>query len=424
MPRLNPTSRLRAPFALLRRRGLPLVSLLLLAAAVPPAAAAAGPTRAELRETAQTHFDQAFLARGRAYHRLGYLLYFVESAVILAAAWALVLGPLGAWGRQALRTAGGRPWLARLLVLSALVLGFALLRFPFSLTHYLHAKAFGLRHDPVASWLGDWVKSLGVGWLLAAVVGLLVLGLFARWPRAWWPAAGAAVALLTVLYVALSPLVVDPLFNRFHRLQDRALETRLLDLAREGGVPATEVLVADASRRTPAVNAYFTGVGNTQRIVLYDTLLQKFTPDEVALVVAHEVGHWRLHHVRKGLALGAVAVFLGLGVGHLVLGGWSAAGWRGISGRGDPALAIPAYALYISLMLISVAPSNWISRRMESQADRESLVLTDDPATFVRAEVRLARENLSDVFPPAWIEDLLYTHPCTARRIHTAERWH
>jgi len=229
------------------------------------------------------------------------------------------------------------------------------------------------------------------------------------------------VAILAVGYAMLSPLVIDPLFNKFHRLEDRPLEERLLAVAREGGVPATEVLVADASRRTRAVNAYFTGVGRTRRIVLYDTLVEKFPPDEIALVVAHEVGHWKRHHVRWGLVMGLGAAVIGLLIAHLVLGRWTGGGFRGLAGRADPALVFPAYALYLTLMTLAVVPTDVISRHMESQADLTSLQLTGDTADFVAAEVRLARENLSDVVPPGWIEFALYTHPCTARRIRMAE---
>ncbi len=405
----------------IRSRGLMLLGVLLLFAAPGPVSALPTSGSAGLDRIASEHYDSAFLARGRAFHRPLYTLYFVETALILVVAWVLALGPLGRWGQSTLAAAGGHRWLARLLLLSAVVAGFALLRLPFSIYSFLHARAYGLRHDAWTGFAGDWLKSVAIGWVLAVVVGLLLLGLFSRWPRTWWVLAAGAVAVLTVAYVMLSPLVIDPMFNRFHRLEDRPLEERLLAIARDGGVPATEVLVADASRRTRAVNAYFTGVGKTRRIVLYDTLVEKFPPDEIALVVAHEVGHWKRHHVTWGLVMGLAATLLGLLVAHGVLGRWAGGGFGGLAGRGDPALVFPAYALFLTLMTLAVVPSNIISRRMETQADLTSLQLTGDRAGFVNTEVRLGRENLSDVVPPAWIEFTLYTHPCNARRIRMAE---
>jgi len=341
----------------------------------------------------------------------------------LTVAWWLAAGPLGSMSEAALRFGGNRVWVSRALVLTALVWGFTVLRFPFQAVGYFHARAYGLRHDTFTSFLLDLGKAVAVNWILTLVVGLLVLGMFARWPRAWWGLAWLSVAVLAAGYVTAAPLVIDPLFNRFTRLEDRALEARLLEVAEKGGVPAREVLVADASRRTIAANAYFTGLGSTRRIVLYDTLVENFPAPEVALIVAHEVGHWRHRHVVKGIALGLGATLLGLLLAHFLMGRWAAEGWGGIEGRGDPALAIPAYALTLSLFVLAVVPSNWISRKMETEADRTSLELTGDPATFVEAEVRLGTRNLADVVPPAWIEATLYSHPCNARRIWMAENW-
>jgi len=372
---------------------------------------------------AATHYDAEMLERGAAFHRRGYVAFFLRTALVLTVAWWLAFGPLWAMNDAALQFAGGRVWLARGFVLTALFWGFSVLRFPFQVFSYLNARSFGLRHDPFHSFLLDVGKGLAVNWIVVLVVGCLVLGLFSRFPRTWWLWAWGGIAVLAVGYIMIAPLVIDPLFHRFTRLEDRALETELLDLAREGGVPAREVLVADASRRTSAANAYFTGLGSTRRIVLYDTLVENFPPAEVKLVVAHEVGHWSHRHVQKGLALGLGATLLGLLVAHVLFGHWVQAGWGGIGDRGDPALAVPAYALALTLLVISIVPSNWISRRMETEADRTSLELTQDPDTFVATEVRLGTRNLADVLPPSWIEATLYTHPCNARRIRMAETW-
>jgi STE24 endopeptidase len=386
------------------------------------APAARAGDRAELERVALAHYDAAFLARGRAYHVPRYVAYFVQTAVMLAAAWALAAGPLGRWSASSMAVSRGNPWLARLLLVSLLYGGFTLLALPFTIWRYLHARAYGLRHDAWGSFLADWAKGVGIGWILVAVVGLLVLACVAAWPRWGWAVAASSVTALSLAYAAAAPLVIDPLFNKITPLADHALEQRLLDIARAGGVPAKEVLVSDGSRRSRAVNAYFTGLGKTQRIVVYDTLLEKFPPEEVGLVVAHEAGHWKHHHVTVGLALGLAAAALGLFLGQMALSRWVASGRQGLSSLGDPALAIPAYALYLTLSVVAVVPSNWISRRMETQADRASIALTGDPETFIRTEERLGRENLSDVLPPAWIETVLFSHPANTRRILFAER--
>jgi STE24 endopeptidase len=383
----------------------------------------APPADLDLERIAGQYYTPKFRATGGEFHRVREITFFFQLGLTLGVAWWLALGSLSRWNEWAWAWARGRSWLARIFVLTALTLVFLAVRLPFSLFRYFHADLYGLRNDTWLEFLLDWGKAAGIGWAMTVVVGVVVLGLFSVLPRAWWAVSALAVAALTVGYVALSPIVIDPLFNRFEKLDNPELEARLLALSAEGGIPAREVLVADASRRSRSVNAYFTGVGSTRRIVVYDTLVEKFSSDEIAIVVAHEIGHWKNHHIRFGLALALVATLVGLLVAHVVLGRWVDREAHGLYGRGDPALAVPAYALYLTLMAAAIVPANWISRQMEAQADLESLVLTRDPATFIRTETRLAEENLSDVLPPAWIEFTLYSHPCNVRRIRIAERF-
>jgi STE24 endopeptidase len=380
-----------------------------------------GGSRRTLERIETTYYDASFLRRADTYHRFRLAVVLVETAAVLAAAGWLAAGPLGGIGRRALQATGGHPWAARALVLTGLHAGFSLLALPFSAVLFAEAREFGQRHDAWGSFLLDWAKGIGVGWVVVLAVGLTVLGLFAAFPRTWWLWATLAVGVLSTLYVYAAPLVIDPLFNRFHRMEDPVLEARLLELAHRGGVDADRVMVADASRRTGAANAYVTGVGKSRRIVVYDTLLAKFTPDEIASVLAHEIGHWRRHHIRTGLILGTAGALLGFLAGGALLGGAVARGTGGLAGRGDPGVAIAAYALFLFLSTAASVPANWVSRKFEAQADHEALVLTRDPEAFIGSEVRLARENLSQVLPPAWVEFVFYTHPCNARRIEMAE---
>jgi STE24 endopeptidase len=382
-----------------------------------------GAPSAELERIATQYYDVEFRSRAAEFHRAREIAFFVQVALLLAVVWWLGLGPLSRWNAWSLRLAGGHPWLARVIVLTALTLIIMAVRLPFSLFRYVHSTQYGLRTDSWGQFLLDWLKAAGVGWMLVVVVGVLVLGLFAAFPRWWWAVSMVGISLLAVGYITVAPVFIDPLFNEFRKLEDAELEGRILEICRRGGVETDEVLVADASRRSRTANAYFTGLGKTRRIVLYDNLVEKFSADEVIIVVAHEAGHWRRNHIRLGLALGLGATLVGLLIGHFVAGRWVAGGLGGLAGRGDPALALPAYALYVTLMLVALVPSNWVSRRMETEADREALTLTRDPETFIRTETRLAHENLSDVLPPEWIEFTLYTHPSNVRRIRLAEEF-
>jgi Zn-dependent protease with chaperone function len=396
---------------------------LFIAGASGPSGSVSAGDRGPLERVATAHFDADFLARAKAYQRPRLIAVILEMALTLVAALVLITGPWTAWAGSVIpRWLPSHSIVSRLWILTLVYVAFAILQFPFQIFFYVHSKHAGLRHDAWPAYLGDWTKALAIGWVQIVLVGLLVLWLLSASPRRGWVLGAAGIGILSALYMIIAPVAIDPLFNRFRPLEDAALKERLLVLADRGGVPAREILVADASRRTRAVNAYFTGLGRTRRIVLYDTLLSKFDADEIAIVLAHEVGHWKHHDVMKGLAWATLGALVGLGMvwGFMAR---AVAQHPGLSGFGDPALTLPAYGWAMLLLLLSTAPANVISRRMETGADLASLELTRDPDTFVRSEVHLARENLSDVAPPAWIERIFYTHPCSARRILLAERF-
>lgn len=378
---------------------------------------------AGLQQIVAESYDDEFLSRAADYHRLRIVLFFIQSGVLLGTLGLLVTSRFGNWGDWVLSLTRGNTWLGRLAILSALYLGLAIIRLPFSITRFFHAREYGLRHDSLTGFLLDVSIALGIGWILVVTVGLIVLGLFAALPRWWWAASACMIALLVVGYTILSPVIIDPLFHAFRKLDEKTLENRLANLGRRGGIDNLEILISDAGRRSRATNAYFTGFGNTQRIVLSDTLVNNFDADEVAVVVAHEIGHWRNKHIYKGLAGGIIGLSLGLFISHLILGWCVNNRVGGVSGRGDPGLVIPAYGLYILLMYATMVPANWVSRQMETEADRVSLDLTRDPDTFIRVRKHIAHQNLSEVLPSAWIEFTFYTHPSNAKRILMAKEF-
>jgi STE24 endopeptidase len=202
----------------------------------------------------------------------------------------------------------------------------------------------------------------------------------------------------------------------------------LLELARRDGVQVDEVLVADASRRTTAENAYVSGLGDTRRVVVYDTLLEGATPREVELVVAHELGHVTAHDVRLGTSLGALAA-----AAAVVAGAWllDDRGRRrvvllrraGVSGAGDPGVVALVLAL-ATVASVAVAPvSTLVSRRIEARADVHALDLTRDVQSFAQMQRRLAVTNLSDLQPAWWQTALFATHPSAPWRIAMARAW-
>jgi len=280
------------------------------------------------------------------------------------------------------------------------------------------SKDVGLVTQAWTGYAGDVVKSTAIGAVLAGAGGALLIFGMRRFGRGWWAPAAAVVVGFGVATTYLTPILLDPLFNRFTPLPDGPTRSTVLSLARDAGVDVGEVYEMDASRRTTAANAYVTGIGRTKRVVLYDTLLKDFSPGEVRLVVAHELGHVHYRDVRHGLLfLALVAPFGMLAVARL--------GER-LAPRDSlaTAAAVPAVVLAVGLLAPAITTiSNQLSRGVEARADQFSLELAGEPESFVGFQKRIAVTNVSDPDPPALARFLLGTHPSTMERIGLARRF-
>jgi STE24 endopeptidase len=309
-----------------------------------------------------------------------------------------------------------RPVLAGAAVAAAISLAVGVAALPLSAVARERAKDVGLVTQDWVGWLGDVAKTRAIGAVFAAAGGAaLVVGMRRFGPRWWIPGAVVVVA-FGAITTYMGPVVLDPLFNDFKRVPPGELRSDVLELARKAGVDVGEVYEMDASRRTTAANAYVTGLGRTKRVVLYDTLVQDFTPGETRLVVAHELGHVHYRDVRNGLIWLAVAAPFGV---------WAAAVLAerlAPRGGGLGPRAVPAVALSLALVVpVITIVSNELSRDVERRADAFSLDLTRDPDTFIAFQERIAVKNVSDPDPPELAHVLLGTHPTTLERIGQAE---
>jgi STE24 endopeptidase len=305
-----------------------------------------------------------------------------------------------------------------------LVVGFELLTLPLGYyAGFVREHAFHLSTQTAAGWFLDRAKGGLLTLVLGVPLGSLLVYLWRHYPGRWLVPAWIGCGIVIVVMVALAPVVIDPLFNTIRPLQDPTLHDRVIALAERAGLHVDQVYVTDASRRTTKENAYFTGLGATKRVVLYDTLLRGDSPDEVALVVAHELGHWKHDDIWKGIGLSLLGVAISFWCAARVME-WAAR--RGTFHLGGPAdvAAIPLFLLVILVLNLAALPiQNAISRSFESAADYTSLELTGNPAAFIRSEVRLARSNLADLNPPPFVVTFLYTHPPTMQRIRMAEEF-
>jgi STE24 endopeptidase len=358
------------------------------------------------------YFSDEEIDRARRYHRPAYLRAVVGAVVSFA--YLAVLAFTGA-GRAMADAVG-----SSVVVVAIVLLGGTVLGLPLRAWGFAHERRWGFAKQSWRAWFGDWAKGAVVG--LVVTGGILVgfLALADAMPDAWvWVAAPLAAAVVFVLSF-LAPVVFEPLFNRFRPLEDESLTESLRALSREAGVPVRDVLVADASRRTTKENAYVSGLGATRRVVVYDTLLSRGSPQEVRLVVAHELGHRRDGHVLKGTltaALGAVVVaFLVFGLlrSHALLDA------IGASGPGDPAVVPFVLLVAAAAGALSDPLGMAVSRRWERAADRTSIELTGDPTGFAEMERNLSIANLSELAPSRLAYALTFSHPAPAERIAAA----
>ncbi len=402
--------------------GVLLCAAVILVAVLVPWRAPGRPTRAEQLLALGT-LPPDEVARGRSLHALLRPVRYASMLVELVVAAVLGMTPLaarivGAVGRL---VGGQRLPTAVLGGLAVLALGF-LVGLPFAARRRVVLRRYGLLTQGLPGWCADLGRSAALGVLLGGGVLAGFFALTGALPDSWWLPVALGAAALTVLASLVFPVLVEPLFNRFTPMPDTPLRAELFALADADGVPVRAVLVADASRRTRAVNAYVSGFGPTRRIVVFDTLLSAAPEAEIRLVVAHELGHAKNRDVALGTAVGALVAAAGSCLLYL-LGGWS--GLLALAGAGsftDPqSIGLLLFVLTVGQLAAGPAGS-MVSRRIEARADAHALRRTGDAATFAAMQRRLALRNLADVDPNP-VEHLLFdSHPSTVQRIAAAQR--
>src|SRR4051794_6474047 len=300
--------------------------------------------------------------------------------------------------RRALERGARRPILAAAGTGGALSLVLVVVGLPLAAVAEQRARDFGLSTQDWGGWVGDVAKSAGIGAVFAALGGALLLAIVRRFPRSWWAVGAGLVVVLSAVFVSYSPVLIDPLFNKFTALENSPLRSEILALAHKDGIDVGQVYKIDASRRTTGANAYVNGIGHTKRVVLYDNLLREFSPDQVRSVVAHELGHVKHRDVPRGLLWLAIVAPAGV----LVVPGLTerlareadagGGGWRGRAGGAGAGAAaaaprgpflssgrsrraalrkpgpviIPAAALSIALVSFFLnIPGNALSRQVE-----------------------------------------------------------
>lgn len=390
-------------------------------------------------------FTAAEQAAGQSYRSAVRPPAYLALAVGLGATVAVGLTPLGVRLARRMPSPRWAPVLVPGLLAGLLVLlAVRLVTLPMSAWQESVRRDVGLSTRDWGSWALDLARGFGIQTALTLTAVLALVLLARRWPQRWWVVAAPGAAGLVVAASLAYPLVVEPAFNQFEPLADEQLRSSLVALAEKEGVAVGDVLVADASRRTTALNAYVSGLGPTKRVVLYDTLLESAPSDEIELVVAHELAHAREADVLRGTLLGAGGAALAVLLIAL------AASWRPLTARAGlsvaaagnggadgaasgsaPSGAILGCAEAVPFVLAAVTVLGFVagpvealvSRQIEARADAIALEITEDADTFVRMQRTLALASLSDLDPPPALHAWFASHPTAPQRIALARAW-
>ena len=345
-----------------------------------------------------------------------FVLGFALLLVLLVTGWNDTLRDLAY--RGSFQTYGLAVFLYVLtLMIIQKALGFGLDYYGFRLEH-----RFNLSNQKLQSWIWDESKGFLVGVILAGIVVELLYFIIRQAPEYWWLIAWAAFLGLFVLLAQIAPVVLFPIFYKFEPLDNDELKARLVALSERAGTRVRGVYKWNLSEKSKKANAALTGLGNTRRIILADTLLENYSPDEIEAVLAHELGHHVHNHILKSIGVQAGVTLLGFWAANWTLH-YAIERWHMFETLSDFA-NLPLLVLVSTVLSFLLMPAlNAFSRYNERQADRYAFRSIPHIEPFISSMNKLAEQNLAERTPSKWVEWLFHSHPAIARRVEAAEAW-
>ena len=345
-----------------------------------------------------------------------FVLGLVLLLVLLLTGWTGTLRDLayrGAWQNYPLAVF----LYVIMLMLIGKLLGSGLDYYSFRLEHRFH-----LSNQRLRAWVWDQAKAFLVGLILAAIVVELLYLFIRQDPQYWWLITWAVFLGLFVLLAQLAPVVLFPIFYKFEPLENEDLKQRLVRLSERAGTRVRGVYKWKLSEKSKKANAALTGLGNTRRIILADTLLDNYSSDEIEAVLAHELGHQVHRHIFKSIVVQAGITLVGFWAANWILH-YSIDRWHMFEQLSDFA-NLPLLALVSTVLSFLVLPAlNAYSRFNERQADRYAFRSIATVQPFISSMNKLADQNLAERAPSKWVEWFFHSHPSISKRVEAAEAW-
>jgi STE24 endopeptidase len=366
----------------------------------------------------------AATARSNAYIEGGYWLILWD--FLYSAAIALLLLNLR-WSAR-MRDLAERVtrfrWLQDALYWGQYLVLTSLLGFPLGFYEgYVREHKYGLATQSFGPWMGDQCKALLVSLVLGGIMVILLFAIVRKLPRTWWIWGSIASLALMVVVVAISPVYLQPIFNKVTRLNDPKITVPILRMAHANGIPTNDVYQIDASRQTTRMSANVSGFANTMRITINDNLLRRGSPEEVQAVMGHEMGHYVMNHIPKSMIFLLVVIVAFFAFLRWALD-WTLARWGTrwqIRGVGDPAV-LPLVLLLAGIFFFVLTPvMNTETRTQEKEADMFGLNAARQPDGFAQAAIHLSEYR--KMRPSLWEERIFFDHPSGYDRIHSAMVW-
>ena len=369
--------------------------------------------------------------RAVKFSRAEYILYFVDFAWGVIVLLLVLSWHLGPKYRDWAERSTNRRFLQAAIYAPVLLLTIAILGLPTDIYGHWLTRHYGLSIQRWGSWLWDWTK----GELISLIIGIfavwILYAVMRRSPRRWWLYFWVVTLPFLFLAIFLSPLVIDPLFNKFEPLEakDPAMVTALEQVVHRAGmeIPPNRMFWMNESAKGTEIDAYVTGIGASKRVVVWDTTIQKMTVPETMYVFGHEMGHYVLGHVYKGLVFGAALSFVLLYLGFRGML-WSLSRWSSLwrIRSTDDWASLPVLLLWVAILGFLASPViNGFSRYQEHQADQYGLEVTHglipESSQVAAGSFQILGEvDLADPEPNPFIKFWLYSHPPLSERVHFA----
>ena len=365
---------------------------------------------------------QADSLEARRYNRMRRWLGVADFAVGLAFLVVLLVTRWSDWLRDLAFRLGLQNYSFSLFVYLLLLLGISkVLTLGLDYHGFRLERRFKLSNQSLGSWAWDEFKGFLVGLVMGTLVVELLYFTIRQWPEHWWMLAWALFMGLFILLAQLAPVVLFPIFYKFEPLEDEDLRRRLVILSEHAGTRVRGVYRWKLSEKSKKANAALTGLGRTRRIILADTLLDNYTPDEIEAVLAHELGHHVHRHILKSILVQAAITFVGFWAANFAL---HYAVDRHMFEELSDFANLPLLALVSVVLSFLLMPAlNAYSRFNERQADRYAFESIPSVGPFISSMNKLAEQNLAERTPSKWVEWFFHSHPAISRRLAAAESW-